>query len=177
MPKPQSSPGNCRRILLAQCALHVAWRGVNKYRVLTKPGLYIVDAAGLASKDATSDDGSAAEGYEPVRPLRFDALQRQQPPRQDASHALNQPKHAVANLWCSAVHRQKKGCSLCFCGSWELGGGGRRMTQRQNRSSMGERGVACVGPAGNMKAAPNQYHLKPAPSFSCMVGSHLIRMS
>ncbi|CAE7436960.1 TIF3A1, partial [Symbiodinium sp. CCMP2456] len=32
-------------------------------------------------KDATSDDGSAAEGYEPVRPLRFDALQRQQPPR------------------------------------------------------------------------------------------------
>ena len=46
---------------------------MNKYRVLTKPGLYIVDAAGLASKDATSDDGSAAEGYEPVRPLRFDA--------------------------------------------------------------------------------------------------------
>jgi len=48
-----AAQGNCRRILLAQCALH----------------------------DATSDDGSAAEGYEPVRPLRFDALQRQQPPR------------------------------------------------------------------------------------------------
>ncbi|CAE7428273.1 eif3a, partial [Symbiodinium necroappetens] len=31
--------------------------------------------------DATSDDGSVAEGYEPVKPLRFDALQRQQPPR------------------------------------------------------------------------------------------------
>ena len=35
------------------------------------------------TEDSTSDEGSVAEGYEPVRLLRFASLQRQQPPRQD----------------------------------------------------------------------------------------------
>ncbi|OLP95887.1 Eukaryotic translation initiation factor 3 subunit A [Symbiodinium microadriaticum] len=57
-------------------------------------------------KDATSDDGSVAEGYEPVRPLRFDALQRQQPPRNLCRETMDDNALFGSFLW-----------------SWELGGG------------------------------------------------------
>ncbi|CAE7298773.1 unnamed protein product [Symbiodinium pilosum] len=76
----------------------------------------ICDLMTALGKDSTSDEGSVAEGYEPVRLLRFASLQRQQPPRRpeiDPSLEAEPPPNGEQRNTTGREEKETADCPIC----------------------------------------------------------------